>query len=167
MNLKLLSLVVASALYACNQTENKEHNNVPDNTFDLSIKAYQLSYTGKECVALTNEQDYYFILEQVGALKNEQDYFLDRNKYKESVIRLDSVAYLKNIHQIIFPDSCNTNVIEDWLKRFKEDDKTTSASLRNDTTLKEADQNCLFYKLLGDGFKIYQEDVSGYYNIKK
>lgn len=166
MNLKLTFIGVA-IMFSCNQTENTKRNDVPDNTFDLSIKAYKASYAGKDCATLTDEQSYYYMLETTGALKNKQDYFLDRNKYKENVIKLDSATYFNNIYRIVFPDSCNTSVVEDWIKKFKEDDKTASASLRNDKTLKETDQNCLFYKLINDGYKIYQDDISGYYNIKK
>jgi hypothetical protein len=167
MKLNLFFIVAATVFCGCSHTETAEHNNVPDNTFDLSIKAYKLSYAGKGCAALTDERSFYYLLEQTGSLKNEQDYFADRSKYKGSIIKIDSATYFKNTHQIVFPDSCNTSALEGWVKRFKEDDKNASASLRNDTILKARDQKCLFYKLLGEGLKIYQEDVSGYYNIKK
>lgn len=163
----LISTLLMLIILSCNEVETTKSYTSKEEVLDLKIHRYKINFQNKDYPILLNEYDFYLMLEKLKLVRNQQEYFSNKVSLLDSAIKFDSSNFLNYSSVIVRNDSCNKVLVNKWVDDIKLNPFFFNKKLNEDTTLNRIDLNCIYYQLLCDSFKIHQDDISGYYVLRK
>ena len=125
------------------------------------LHCYPIKIEGRASFIIIDEENYYYLLSNLGVVSSKSEFFLKRNKLIAQSIELDSATYRAHISEIVLPDSSDKRFITASINTLKEmQSKSGMVKLKLDSGTIYDRTNILFY-LLTDSFKITRQDNSG------
>ncbi len=153
--------------YACKQELKTKTTYRYDNTFSAGLKVFKVRYKNVVYPVVLEERTFYYMLKDARLISNDIAYFKYKKVYWKFIVSLDSTTY-NNIKSIIVFNSIKDNEVKYWVNKLKTNQKDSiEKKIVLDTSLCQIDRINIYYHLLEDGFKIVQDDLSGYYYLKK
>lgn len=167
----IISIILAPIFVVCcennNSNKNEESKTVEIGSFNYALGVFKVKFKKHDYLMLINENDYYYLLENLGKVRGKIDYFNNRKKIIGESVELDSALFSNLKNDIIFVDSCDKKIINQWVEKIKNNPQSINKILKKDSSLNVNDLNNIYYGLVKDSFKIYKDDVTGGYILEK
>lgn len=154
-------------MFSCQENGSEKQNIVKDNTLALDIRWYRIFYEGKSYPILMSEEDVYYILKKDGKVKSKEDYLSRKNDIHKEPIDFNRTKFSNFRTSIVFADSSDQTVVKEWVRKIESDSNSLHKKISIDAGVSRFNRNSIFYTLLNDSFKIYQDDISGDYVLSK